>query len=169
MLANIQPSNIRRSLATQHLISKSLVCTHSLLSDILQDPPPNRLEKRRYIWDQVKTTNKSSDHEMWKKLWNENPPTVNSNLVPDPTVRVTGFDLERREWCTLNRFRTNHGRCNYLMHKWNYRDDPSCDCGNTNQTIVGSCNLRSYPGGIEELNKCTPSGIDWLKKLNISV
>jgi len=32
--------------------------------------------------------------------------TVNGSLVADPSIQVPEFDLPRRLWCTLNRFRT---------------------------------------------------------------
>jgi hypothetical protein len=35
----------------------------------------------------------------------------NKNLIEDPTKQVPGFDLPRKIWCKLNRFRTGHGKC----------------------------------------------------------
>lgn len=31
--------------------------------------------------------------------------------------------------------RTDHGRCGYHLHKWGFKDNPVCDCGNGKQTI----------------------------------
>jgi len=36
---------------------------------------------------------------------------VNSHLVCDPTIRQPGFDLPRKQWSLLNRFRTEQGHC----------------------------------------------------------
>ena len=40
-----------------------------------------------------------------------NTTVVNRSLVTDPTICPPGFNLPRRLWSTLNRFRTGHGRC----------------------------------------------------------
>lgn len=53
----------------------------------------------------------------WKNQWNEIG-LVNSELVTDPTVMRPGFDLPRPTWSQLNRIRSNHGRCNSMLHKW---------------------------------------------------
>ena len=37
---------------------------------------------------------------------------VSSKLVEDATIRLSGFDLHRRHWSLLNRFRTGQDHCN---------------------------------------------------------
>ena len=41
----------------------------------------------------------------WGEDW-KSATVVNSTLVVDPTIRLPGFDLHRRQWSLLNRFRT---------------------------------------------------------------
>ena len=53
---------------------------------------------------------------------------VNSTLVVDPTIRLPGFDLHRRQWSLLNRFRTGQGHCNACHKKWGFTDNELCDC-----------------------------------------
>ena len=52
--------------------------------------------------------------------------TVNGSLVADPSIQVPGFDLPRRLWCTLNRFRTGQGRCTANLTRWQQITDPTC-------------------------------------------
>ena len=46
-----------------------------------------------------------------------------------PTIRLPGFDLHRRQWSLLNRFRTCQGHCNACHKKWGFTDNELCDCG----------------------------------------
>jgi len=59
------------------------------------------------------------------------------DLVQDRTVHTPGFDLLRRQWCTLNRFRTNQGHCGTCHKLWGVADSDLCACGAT-QTIPHS-------------------------------
>ena len=60
---------------------------------------------------------------------------VNSTLVVDPTIRLPGFDLHRRQWSLLNRFRTGQGHCGACHKKWGFTDSELCGCGEV-QTIT---------------------------------
>jgi hypothetical protein len=57
------------------------------------------------------------------------------DLVRDPTVEPPGFDLRRREWVLLYRFRTSQGKCAFLMHRWGYSNATYCDYGHPCQTM----------------------------------
>lgn len=37
---------------------------------------------------------------------------------------------DRHEWSVLNHFRTGHGCCAAMMHKWRLGDSSTCDYGN---------------------------------------
>nr|CAI5857213.1 unnamed protein product [Callosobruchus analis] len=85
--------------------------------------------------------------ELWREAWNPDPP-ANSYLITDPNIRLEGFNLPRRQWTSLNRFTTGHGRCDCLLNKWGYTDDLGCDCEAPKQTMqhlqpVGSKNTCS--------------------------
>lgn len=172
VLANIEPATIRRSLATNRLIHKCIGFGNSLLDDLLKQPPRHRLKGRRFIWDQATQPPISDGLTKWIQLWDDKKPNLNANLIQDPTIRVKGFDLNRSQWTTLNRLRTGHGCCNYLMNKWGLREDAACDCGDPSQTmfhITDCCPLRSFGGGIRELHEVTPAAIDWLSNLNLRI
>ena len=47
----------------------------------------------------------------WREDW-QSATVVNSTLVVDPIIRLPAFDLHRRQWSLLNRFRTGQGHCN---------------------------------------------------------
>jgi len=58
------------------------------------------------------------------------------------------------------------------MHKWNFVDDPSCDCGASEQTmmhIVNECPSRAFEGGLVMVNKCGPEVVEWLERLDIDL
>lgn len=46
--------------------------------------------------------------DKWKLQWNE---ASNSHLVVDTNKKVNGFMMLRKGWVTLNRFRTDVGKC----------------------------------------------------------
>jgi hypothetical protein len=61
--------------------------------------------------------------------------------------QVPGFDLPRKIWCKLNRFRTSHGKCNKMLFRWNIRENPSCEFEaekETIQHIVEECPLTKF-------------------------
>ena len=172
VLANIEPSVVRRNVLTSRLINKTISNEDSLLSEFLQQPPPKRLRSRRYIWDRIPAASGIDGPTQWKQFWLEHKPNINHELITDPNIKINGFDLPRNQWTKLNRLRTGHGRCNHLMHKWGYRSDPSCDCGEPNQTMLhisNHCPFRSFPGGIQELHQTTPRAISWLNDLDLII
>lgn len=42
---------------------------------------------------------------------------IYKELIKDPTQRVKGFELSHQEWTNLNRIRTGHEKCGYMMYK----------------------------------------------------
>lgn len=64
--------------------------------------------------------------------------------------------LSRRDWVTLNRFRTNVGMCKSILTKWEVINDAKCDCGaqiHTMHHIFNKCLLTNYENGLEDLRK----------------
>lgn len=173
VLSNIMPPEIRRNIAlmkeAQRIYSRPELPIH----DDLNGRNELRLKSRKPFWtkvDDIGYTNYSPTDD-WLDQW-ERRQVYNWNLIDDPSVRVSGFDLPRRSWCQLNRIRANHGRCNSTMHKWNRSIAPDCDCGHTNQTIehiVNDCPRRKFSGGITELNQVTDNAAKWLEELDISL
>lgn len=76
--------------------------------------PTSRLKSRHPVWKQ--TTSVRSLGDIWRNSWSTSD-VQNGDLVKDPHYRVPGFDLPRSLWTTLNRIRTEKGRCQYLLHK----------------------------------------------------
>ena len=124
--------------------------------------PPLRLTSRNPIWQ--------SPHDVdinlkWREKWEANPPT-GAYLIDDPTSQVPGFNLPRREWVSLNRYRTGVGRCFHNLHKWGYSDSPSCKCraSQTMAHIVNDCPLSRFEGGLTALHTASTSAVDWLRR-----
>ena len=89
----------------------------------------------------------------WKISW-ERESVFNNEWISDPSKRVNGFNLKRKDWVQLNRIRTAHGCCNAFLFKWKVASSPACDCGVTEQTIlhiVLFCPLRCFTGDFSEL------------------
>jgi len=74
-------------------------------------------------------------------------------LIEDPTVRTLGFNLTQSLLTVFNRIRTEHGKCNYLLHKWGMVESPLCSC--QEQTIrhkVEECPITKFTGGIKKIH-----------------
>lgn len=81
-----------------------------------------------------------------------------------------GFDLPRRTWTTLNRIRTNCGRCADSLNRWGKVPSAACDCGADRQTvkhIVQDCPIRAYTGNSEDFLMATQEAIDYIQRLDI--
>ena len=85
--------------------------------------------------------------------------------------RLPSFDLHRRQWSLLNRFRTGRtmdihmfSDCNACHKKWGLTDNELCDCGETQTMshIVNSCPLTKFDGGILRLHEADEAAVDWL-------
>lgn len=66
--------------------------------------PPGDLTARKLI-------SSSYDRaEEWRKEW-ASFSAPNRKIIPDPNQGVPGMNLSRSTWSTLNKLRTDHGRC----------------------------------------------------------
>jgi len=92
---------------------------NGILYDDVFHPPPLRLESRKPLWRDLQTIDITS---RWMEDW-QSATLVNSTLVVDPTIQLPGFDLHRRQWSLLNRFRTDQGHCNACHKKWGFTDN----------------------------------------------
>jgi hypothetical protein len=107
----------------------------------------------------------------WTESWGEFEGR-NYTLVTNPSTKLRGMDLPRREWVALNRFRTDVGRCNYWKARWGQVLEQSCDCGADFQTmshIVNDCPLRAFSGGLVGLTEVRADSLTWLKGLDLEV
>jgi hypothetical protein len=76
--------------------------------------PPFRLKSRKPLWKEEFLMQPFSKSDYWKAAWQE-VDIFNKNLIEDPTKQIPGFNLPRKIWCKLNRFRTGHGKCNVTI------------------------------------------------------
>lgn len=171
VLANIAPPKIRREVAANRIFRKFKDNEQSLLHGQLTNPPPTRLKSRKPIFHGM-NDDPVSEEQLWRDSWVPSDLPPNGHLVTDPTQKVPGFDLPRKHWTTMNRIRSGHGRCNYLLHKWRFKDIASCSCGAAEQTtshIVNECAERRYVGGLEDLHTCNPNAVEWIRNLDLDL
>jgi hypothetical protein len=173
VLTNIMPSDIRRNGAltreARKIFDNAELPIHEDLNSRIGITP--RLKSRKPFWlkiEQIDFRNYDMAEE-WKSQWN-NLELVNSDFIEDPNVMLPGNELPRYTWTQLNRFRTNHGRCNAMLHRWDPGISPACDCGNSLQTIhhiVTDCINRKFSGEFVDLINATENAIEWIRNLNI--
>jgi len=94
VLTNIEPLALRRRAATDKLITQAECHRDWPLYDDVFHPPPLRQESRKPLWRDMQSIDVTS---RWREDW-QSATVVNSNLVVDPTIRLPGFDLRRRQW-----------------------------------------------------------------------
>ncbi|KAJ8369623.1 hypothetical protein SKAU_G00096510 [Synaphobranchus kaupii] len=126
-------------------------------------PPTARLPSRRPIWKEPPPddfTTKSA----WEREW-EAKDVPNKHLVSDPTQQVPGTNLTRRQWSTLNRFRTGHGPCLASLHRWGSSPSPLCACGEeqTMEHIIEACPLQRLKGRLDILHTADQESTAWLE------
>ncbi|VVC45998.1 Hypothetical protein CINCED_3A018144 [Cinara cedri] len=169
VLSNIAPPHLRRyySLVREynnHALNRSLPI-HKYINNNLSQ----RSKSRKPPWKLAQKLINYNLNSKWTEEWRLNNPDK-FNLIEQPTERVPGFQLPRKEWVTLNRLRTGHGKTGNMLHKWGLRDTPQCDCGHETQTanhIVEECPIRSIRGGMKHLHKATTAATNWLTNLDI--
>ena len=114
VLSNIAPPALRRKRSVDALVAKVIAHEDWPVFKDITAPPRQRLSSRKPIWcdlDPIDIVTR------WRESWTT-APVVNSSLVTDPTIRQPGFDLPRREWSLLNRFRTAQGLCGVSRKRW---------------------------------------------------
>ena len=161
VLSNIEPPPLRRKAAVDKLISKAMDNVDWGLHSDISHPPRHRLT---YDIHSGWTCNLSTFmHERWQEDW-QTASVVNHQLVRDPAIQLPGFDLPRRQWSTLNQFRTDQGHCRACHKRWGLIDSELCDCGEvqTMSYIVNSCPKTKFDGGLQALNKADTDAMDWL-------
>lgn len=177
VLSNIAPPALRRKMAARNEWTKCFDDSRGYelpIKNDLDNPPPRRLTTRSPIWSDADLRDENFDiTAAWKSYWDSSPYFTNKHLIDYPDQKLEGFDLQRREWKMLNRFRSGHGCCNEQMHRWNFAESPLCDCDNdVNQSlnhILNYCPNRRFEYGMEALHLASPESIEWLKRLDIEI
>jgi len=132
VLTNIEPPARRRRAATGKLLTQAECHSELPLYDDVFHAPLLRLKSRKPLWRDPETIDVTN---RWRDDWQSATTVVNSSLVEDPTIRLTGFDLHQRPWSLLNRFRTGQGHCNACRKKWGFTNNKLCDCDGETQTM----------------------------------
>ena len=170
-LSNIEPPHLRRQQALVQTIKRSEAYGNSLLANFLPHVAQRSLVRNSpYLIAQDLRTRGFNVQNEWKANWNNDPPS-NSFLIQDPTSRVNGFNLDRKDWVSLNRFRTGYGRSGEILHKWGMRSTSACNCGDPIQSMshIIQCPKRSLPCDFLDLHNCSSTAITWLRDLDIDI
>lgn len=168
------PPQLRREdISGRYFLKLTTDPTFRHTHNFLENPPRRRLKSRHPPWERSSALlNQPSVAERWKNTWNT-AVIPNGHLITDPTVQVQGFNLPRKQWCTINRIRTGQGRCADSMHRWGLQSSPFCDCDRrtpqTIQHIVEECPNRRFPGGIQDLHQLGESARRWIEDLDVGL
>jgi hypothetical protein len=162
VLSNIPPPHLRRQEATSKLLTKIRANDKLPLNTDITAHPAARLPSRRPVWLDPPPENMRA-YSAWSSEWSITD-VVNHSLVAEPSVCPPGFDLPRRQWSMLNRFRTGQGRCAVNLVRWGLATDPNCSCGapQTMSHIVGDCPLTQLAGGLRALHLAEHGAVQWL-------
>jgi hypothetical protein len=163
VLSNIEPPALRRKAAVDKLISKAIEDTKWDFHNDIVCPPRHRLTSRRPLWTDMQPVDTGT---RWQEDW-QTASVVNNSLVSDPAIQLPGFDLPRRQWSMLNRFRTDQGHCRACHKRWGLASSDLCDCGEvqTMSHIVNTCPRTKFDGGLQGLSSADADALDWLDNL----
>lgn len=172
VLSNIPPPHLRRQMA---LKKEWIKCCDNPLLPIHQDclHEDLRLKSRNPPWLLGKRLAQDEFHTntAWRDGWAASNPD-RLGLISDPVVQPPGFNLPRKIWTSLNRIRTQHGRCNSWKHKWKITNNPYCDCSDVPQTVLHittKCPLRRFSGTIKDIHEASDEAVSWITKLDIQL
>lgn len=172
VLSRILPPHIRRQKALVKEYQKIVNNEFIPLQNDLLNPPPTRLKSRNPPLVTAKNL-LDSDFDpitVWKS---EIRRARIYSLLFDFDYHLTQTEeltLPRKAWRNLNRLRTGHGRCNEMLHKWGYIDDPSCCCGNPYQTmnhVLLFCPVLAYKGELQDIVDLKEEAVEWLNQLEL--
>ena len=164
VLSNIMPPHIRREDAVAKIVAKVHDNPALPLHDLIINHPKTRLDSRHSVWQSLPSSD-WSPKDRWQEEWSHSV-IRNQYLVTDPTYRPPGFDLQRQDWASLNRYCTGHGWCSACLHDWGLTRSPLCSCGQRQTTshFVEECPLTKFPGGLRSLHTADASAVNWLRK-----
>lgn len=168
VLSHIPPPHLRRTNTLLNEYKKILNNRELPIHSFIEDANRNRLRSRNPPTKTAKiaTENGFDITEKWVREWSETQ--LNTNM-PCITERPPGFNLPRKTWSTLNRIRTQHGRCAYSLNKWGKLPSSSCDCGEvqTIKHIIEDCPERAYEGHPDDFLIAAPEAIDYIQYLDV--
>lgn len=131
-LAGIAPPNIRRAVASQVERSKQMDDTRHPLFD--HTPAKPRLKSRRSFCSSTMPLRDTAVTTR-TRLWRDHQTAMQRNTemmmnIPAAERLPSGANSKWTTWKSLNRLRTQVGRCHTNMAKWGLRTDSDiCECG----------------------------------------
>lgn len=154
ILSNIPPYHITRDLP--------------IFNDISTAPTVSRLKSRSPFWRFYRNANSTADFKTRFRQWWDNTSVLNQQIIADPSDEISGTELI---WVKLNRVRTGHGCCAFLLHKWNYVDSPNCEFGEfqTIQHIWQDCILHRFEGSLNDIHLAADKAIEWIANLTVDI
>ena len=97
-----------------------------------------------------------------QQLWDVKCPAPPEFIKASETL-PPGYQLQWPTWKSLNRLRTQVGRCRESMAKWGFRERTQlhCDCGASSQTMAHllSCPLCPSSYTREDLNEASDNAV----------
>ncbi|KAI5742795.1 hypothetical protein M8J77_011427 [Diaphorina citri] len=171
-LSHIVPAPLRRKQALLKMFEKIKDNQQIPLHHDLRNIPRARLKSRKpplSLGKQLHEDGFDVDAE-WQNQWCQSQRQSALFNFTGTTYNKAEFSLPRKPYCSLNRLRTQHGRCKSCLFKWGLADDEICDCGHPNQTmnhILNDCPILSYPGNLEDLVSLTDNAKTWLQNINV--
>lgn len=159
-LAGIAPPSVRREVACSVERQKQMEDKrHPLHGHHL---PFGRLKSRRSFLRS--TAPAASITELKRDLWVKQFPPPPDFSPPSESL-PPGGGLDWVTWKSLNRFRTQVGRCRADLVKWGFREDPTCECGQAAQTMAHLmiCPLSPVSCSAADLNRATEDAITMAK------
>lgn len=159
-LCGIAPPDVRREAAcSREKHRQETDPRHPLYN---QEPAPYRLKSRKSFLRSTVASHKDPSKERID-LWQAKYPMANSFIPPNESL-PPGHELPWATWKSLNRLRTNMGRCGENMCRWGYRGPASniCACGASPQTMEHLMVCPGCPNTCtrEDLLKANQRGID---------
>ncbi|KAL1454475.1 hypothetical protein WDU94_010720 [Cyamophila willieti] len=172
-LSNIPPPKLRREKTLLREYGKIVANENLPIHSDMEDIQTKRLPSRNPPL--VKAISLYSENfnptQAWKDTWERNCPALYKDL---PCIDTTppGFEAKRKVWVTLNRIRTNTGKCAYSLHQWGKVESAACDCGAEEQTIlhiVAECPRRRYTGSLDDFLYATENALNYIESLDIDI
>ena len=158
--ATIELPALRCRAATDKLLTQAECHSEGPLYDDVFHPPLLRLKFRKPLWSVEGSRNNRCHKPVVWDDW-QSAAVVNSSLAEDPTIRLPGFDLHRRQWSLLNRFRTGHGHCN-ASRKNGVSLTTNYVTVVKPKHYINSCPLTKFDGRLLRLHEADEAAVNWL-------
>ena len=172
VMSAIPPPHLRREHANQKWIERAESDIKTPLQNIYKNAPTQSKLKSRSPFYLSKKENFNIS-EAWRNEWKNNTPR-GGEIISDPCERLPGLrDQKRKYWTAANRLRSKHTRTAFNMHRWGFKDSPTCPRCNTDPQdtdhLVLNCPETKLEGGYETIHNCDELFQNWVDQHNLEV